>query len=471
MPKSEVRPVKQSPKKGAHTGSKPTPVKRTYWAPFLHIYQPIWQRPDILKQIDAECYRPLFHVIDESPNARVTININGVLIDLLYAHNLGETVDLLKKIVADGKVEVVGTAKYHPLMPLLPPEENRHQIELNETTITASLGNRWARKGFFPPEMAISPEVLKTIQQAGYKWVIGSGIACADSWPYDVVHKTSSGLCMFYRDDYISNDVSFNRIDAKGFVAKIHGMYKNDSYIITAQDGETFGHHIKHAERTFLKTAFDLVAHSSNIEICFISDLINKFPAKTCKPPRPSSWSTNMQDIENEVYYPLWKNPDNPVHKIQYKLLSRVNKLIQILETTPDPNLNGNGNNNGNSNGNSCGRLNAEYQDYKKTARYFYDTGISSCSFWWASMRPMWSPNLIINGAELLIKAAVNARLALVKVKNIESQELLEEISMYYSQLLGTITDMEAQRERVRLLPPDVEKEGEECSKSTNLHE
>jgi hypothetical protein len=461
MAKSEARSVKARLEKQVPEKSQPNLLKKTFWAPFLHIYQPIWQRPDVLKQIDAECYRPLLGVINESPNARVTININGVLIDLLYAHNLGETVNLLKKVVNDGKVEVVGTAKYHPLMPLLPPDENCHQIDLNETTATATFGTRWVRKGFFPPEMAISPEVLKTIQQVGYKWVIASGIACADTWPSEVVHQTSSGLNIFYRDDYVSNDVSFNRLDAKGFVKKITHMYKNDSYIITAQDGETFGHHIKNAEQTFLKKVFEIIATLENVEICFISDLITKFPVKKCKPPRPSSWSTDMRDVENEVYYPLWKNPENPVHKIQYKLLSRVNKIIQILEETPDPDLKNHGN----------GKVKLEYQDYKKTARYFYDTGISSCSFWWASMRPMWSPNLILNGAELLIKAAVNARLALVKVKNIESQELLEEISMYYSQLLGTITDMEAQRERVRLLPPDVLKEGEEGKKSTTVHE
>jgi len=461
MAKSEARSVKARLEKKVPEESQPNLLKKTFWAPFLHIYQPIWQRPDILKQIDAECYRPLLGVIDESPNARVTININGVLIDLLYEHNLGETVNLLKKVVNDGKVEVVGTAKYHPLMPLLPPDENRHQIDLNETTDTATFGARWVRNGFFPPEMAISPEVLKTIQQAGYKWVIASGIACTDTWPSEVVHQTSSGLDIFYRDDYVSNDVSFNRLDAKGFVQKITHMYKNDSYIITAQDGETFGHHIKHAEQTFLKKVFEIIATLGNVEICFISDIITKFPVKKCKPPRPSSWSTDKRDVENEVYYPLWKNPDNPVHKIQYKLLSRVNKIIQILEETPDPDLKNIGNE----------KVKSEYQDYKKTARYFYDTGISSCSFWWASMRPMWSPNLILNGAELLIKAAVNARLALVKVKNIESQELLEEISMYYSQLLGTITDMEAQRERVRLLPPDVLEEGEEGKKSTTVHE
>ncbi|OLS16335.1 MAG: Alpha-galactosidase [Promethearchaeota archaeon CR_4] len=467
MAKSEARPVKTRIKKKVTGGSKPSSPKRTFWAPFLHIYQPRWQRPDILKQIDEECYRPLFRVIDGSPNARVTININGVLIDLLYEHNLGETVDLLKKLVNEGKVEVVGTAKFHPLMPLLPPDENRHQIDLNEITNTATFGTQWSRKGFFPPEMAISPEVLKTIQDAGYKWVIASGIACTDAWPTNIVHQLSSGFDIFYRDDYVSNDISFGRLDASGFVQKITHMYEDDSYIITAQDGETFGHHIKHAEQTFLKKVFEKIAKSDNVEICFISSLNTKFPVKKGKPPRPSSWSTDMQDIENEVYYPLWKNPDNPVHKIQYKLLSRVNKIIQMLDETQDPDLNNSNN----------GKLNMEYQDYKKTARHFYDSGISSCSFWWASMRPMWSPNLILNGMELLIKAAVNARLALVKVKNIESQELLEEISMYYSQLLGTITDMEAQRERVRLLPPDVlneedvDKLGKGRKNSNTVHE
>ncbi|HMF34779.1 MAG TPA: hypothetical protein VKK79_25385 [Candidatus Lokiarchaeia archaeon] len=411
-----------------------------YWSPLIHVYQPPTQKPYILKKIDEECYRPLFHVIDESPNARITLNINGVLIDLLYEHGLGETVELLKKIVHDGKVEIVGTAKYHPLMPLIPLKENFRQIELNEVTHKATFGEEWERKGFFPPEMAISPEVLKIIQQAGYQWVIGSGIACTDAWPYDVVHQLSNGLMMFYRDDIVSNEVSFSKLNAQGFVSKITRMYScDDYYVITAQDGETFGHHIKHAEQTFLKKTFDLIAEDDGVEICFVTDLIQKFPVVEASAPRPSSWSTNMGDINYGVHYPLWKHPDNPIHNIQYRILDHVSELMDALDTCSDATL--------------CN--DPAYLDYKNTARYFYDIGVHSCQFWWASGNPMWSPNLILDGADLLVKAAVNARLALGKLKDIKSQELLEDVSMYYSRLLWTITEQEAQRDRLRLLPPD----------------
>jgi hypothetical protein len=213
----------------------------------------------------------------------------------------------------------------------------------------------------------------------------------------------------------------------------------DDYYVITAQDGETFGHHIKNAEQTFLKRTLDLIAENDGMEICFISDLIEKFPIIEASAPRPSSWSTTMGDINYGVHYPLWKHPDNPIHNIQYKILARVSELLDALDTCSDAT--------------ACN--DPAYLDYKNTARYFYDTGVHSCQFWWASGNPMWSPNLILDGADLLVKAAVNARLALGKLKDIKSQELLEDVSMYYSRLLWTITEQEAQRDRLRLIPPD----------------
>jgi alpha-amylase/alpha-mannosidase (GH57 family) len=58
----------------------------TYWALLLHFYQPPTQLPYVLRQIVRESYRPLIQLLADSPHARVTVNINGVLTEMLMDH-------------------------------------------------------------------------------------------------------------------------------------------------------------------------------------------------------------------------------------------------------------------------------------------------------------------------------------------------------------------------------------------------
>ncbi|MFW9988890.1 MAG: hypothetical protein ACFFC3_09565, partial [Candidatus Odinarchaeota archaeon] len=53
--------------------------------------------------------------------------------------------------------------------------------------------------------------------------------------------------------------------------------------------------------------------------------------------------------------------------------------------------------------------------NYYNTARYFYNRGIYSCPVWWSNpLNGTWSPNLIYKGVEILMRAALNAQMALV---------------------------------------------------------
>jgi len=122
---------------------------------------------------------------------------------------LNDTIELLKNLVSENKIEIVGTAKYHPILPLIPKKEAQRQIQMNEETNRKEFG-RWDKKGFFPPELAISGAIAKIIRQLGYKWVIMSGIACPIDWPYDKIYTSPNGLQLFFRDDILSNKIAFN---------------------------------------------------------------------------------------------------------------------------------------------------------------------------------------------------------------------------------------------------------------------
>lgn len=398
----------------------------TYWAPLLHAYQPPTQDLKILKEIDKECYKPLFSLMEDYENPKFCLNINGVLIELFYKFGLSDTMDLLKNLVSENKVEIVGTAKYHPILPLIPEKEAQHQIQMNEEVNRREFG-RWERRGFFPPEMAISGAVAKYIKKLGYKWVVMSGIACPEEWVYDKIYTSPNGLQLFFRDDILSNKIAFKSVKPKEFVRALREMYKNDkeknknnTYIISALDAETFGHHIKNYERTFLKKVLDLIYDEEKIEQLFISELDQFFPISNKKIiPRESSWSTTYEDIQAGIPYPLWKHPDNDIHKYYWKLMKSLNNLMNLADNV-DP------------------TLDWDVENYYSTARYFYDRGIYSCPVWWSNPRNgIWSPNLIYKGIELLMRAALNAQMTLVYAgKSDLGEGYFDSISYYHGLLL-----------------------------------
>ncbi|MBY9006308.1 MAG: hypothetical protein KGD63_06085 [Candidatus Lokiarchaeota archaeon] len=406
----------------------------TFWAPLLHIYQPPTQDIEILRRIDSECYKSLFNVLDTIDNAKISLNINGILIELLYEYGMGDTLDLLKNLVSENKIEILGTGKFHPILPLIPRKEISHQIRLNEEINRREFGDIWDTKGFFPPEMAISTKVAKIVRNFGYKWLILSGIACPTNWPYDKIYTTPYGLQLFFRDDLLSNKISFKEINAKEFVKELGTLYKdkkksykNKTYVLTAMDGETFGHHIRGYERSFLGKAFELIEENNQnikksddkIEVEFISNLDHHFPIAEDKLiPRPSSWSTTYDDLKSKIPYPLWKHPDNSIHKYYWKIVKSLNKLMNLadrLDIKKDWNI----------------------ENYYNTARYFYDRGLHSCPIWWANaLRSIWSPNLVYKGIELLIRAALNAQLALVNAGESIGDGYFDSISYYHGLLL-----------------------------------
>lgn len=411
----------------------------TYACLLLHLYQPPTQEIDVLRTIDKDCYKPLFSIIDKHENAKFCLNINGILIDLLYEHGLGDTMELLRNLVSECKVEIVGTGKFHPILPLIPEKEIYRQIRMNEEILRKEFGNIWNGKGFFPPEMAISPKVIKIIRELGYKWAVMSGIACPVGWAYDKIYCSPNGLQLFFRDDILSNKISFKKITAKEFVTSLKDMFKNDkghnkndTYNIICLDGETFGHHIKNYEKMFLGKTLELINETEEVEPIFISNLDKHFP--TCIEkiiPRKSSWSTNSEDIKEGNPYPLWKHPDNTVHKYFWKIMKSLNNLMNLVE-------------------NLDLTENWEVENHYNTARYFYDRGLHSCPTWWANpLRGTWSPNLIYKGVELLMRAALNAQLALEYAGNNKGEGYFDAISYYHGLLmmeLYTITKKNVKR-------------------------
>jgi len=397
-----------------------------YWAQLLHFYQPPTQVPSVLKKICDESYRPLLKVFEEYPNARATINFNGVLTDMLIDCGHRDVIEGLRSLAESGQLEFTGTGKYHPILPLIPKEEVKRQIDLNTQANRRSFGKAFEPQGFFPPEMCYSQDILEPIIKSGYRWIILSGIACPAEWPMDVIYKVEregQNLMLFFRDDVLSNRISFQELNASDFITHLEEWQgkRENIYVVTAMDAETYGHHIQDWERTFLANVYEelepcaepleeikqakalagqhaaLLANgeaAAKIQMVTISQLLDLFPRGPTIDPKPSSWSTTADDIKAGNYYPLWQDKKNEVHGLQWEHLSICIELVNKALECAD-------------NDESCHSA--------AIARGLLDRAEHSCQMWWASNRPMWDINLIHMGLLDQLRTVVNAYRAINK--------------------------------------------------------
>jgi alpha-amylase/alpha-mannosidase (GH57 family) len=235
-----------------------------YWAQVFHFYQPPTQTPQGLEKICNESYRPLLEVLRQNPHIKATLNINGALLDMLFNHGHRDIIINLQSLGEKGKVEFTGSGKYHPVLPLLPAAERKRQIDLNNVTSTQYLGKAYEPKGFFPPEMCYSADILPDVITANYQWIILSGIACPNQWPVDKIYRVENAgkhISAFFRDDIISNKISLRQSDAQDFLDQLEQMRgaKLNIYLITAMDAETFGYHIPNWENLFLRAVYERI--------------------------------------------------------------------------------------------------------------------------------------------------------------------------------------------------------------------
>ena len=403
-----------------------------YWSLLLHFYQPPTQIHAVLSKVTEESYRPLLKVFLDNPNAKATVNINAVLTEMLTDHGKVDIINGLAELAEKEQIEFTGSGKFHPILPLIPQYEINRQILDNDTTNRKLIGDNYRPQGFFPPEMCYSKSIVEPVLNAGYKWIITSGIACPVDWPLDTIHyidSLSGKLSVFFRDDVLSNRISFQEIDVPGFLKHlvVFAGDRKDIYIITAMDAETFGHHIKDWEKDFLEDIYiqlrlqnpseevtrDKVRDTINtipeqapehIKAVTMSELITIFRAGKAIVPKSSSWSTTVDDMKAGNYYPLWKSPDNIIHKQLWELMDITIGMVNEAANSADTD---------------------DSRKYAGIAREMLDLALHSDQFWWASKRPHWEPNMINRGITMQQDCLLNAYTAIVKsgLKETEKRE------------------------------------------------
>lgn len=395
-----------------------------YWINFLHIYQPTSQSKEIFKKVVNESYRPLFKGLLKIPNVKINLNINSTLTEVLAKEGYNDVIKDIKKLAETKRLEFTGSAKYHALLPFLKEEEIIRQVKKNDKDNRKYFGRAYNPVCFFPPEMAYSSSIAKTIYNLGYKMILLDDISYNGGKNYSPKDKLftikgSGGLIAAFRERRVSNAIMSAVVRNKEeFLSLLRNELKENIYLCTAMDGETFGHHRPGLE----KFLFEIVK-SKKPEQIFLSQIPKYFQVKGEVNPIKSTWASAQEDIEKGVQFYSWKDPRNKVHHLQWKFL---NYLLKMSKTK---------------------KLNAKIQDK-------LDAAMASDQFFWASGEPWWSLEMIEKGALAMLES-LKSLPSVTKAQIQKGQEYYREIiaTAFWWQRSGKIEAMAEKYKKTVKIP------------------
>ncbi len=375
-----------------------------YWANLLHIYQPPGQKKEIIDQVVKESYNRILAVLQSNPNIRLSLNICASLTEQLVEYGHQSFLEQIKHLAKKGQIELVGSAAYHPLLPLLPKAEVSRQIKLNEDINQKYFGKGWQPKGFFLPELAYDKKTARVIQGLGYQWIVLDEIAYQGQFGqvlFDKIYKTKN-LKIVFRNRGLSLLFFGKWLDSiDRFFSSIKKDGRSDKFLITAFDGENLGHHRKH-----LADLWAEILTSSKIQTITYSEYLDMFKNKPLieVEPLPSSWSTEIKDLQKKIPYPLWQHPENQLHQYQWQL---TNLFISLIKQARD---------------------NSNY----KEARKLLDKALASDQYWWASAKPWWNFGIIEKNTNRFLKilSLLEKSITIETYKQVEmiSQNIFKEL-------------------------------------------
>ncbi|MCX6800146.1 MAG: hypothetical protein NT091_03300 [Candidatus Falkowbacteria bacterium] len=362
------------------------------WLNFLHFYQPANADKKNFLEAVTNNYERIVRGLEENNQIKFTVNLSGCL--LMRLDHEFKRIDLIrriKRLVLKKQLELVGSAAYHPILPLIGQQQAYDQILENKKILSNYFGDNIKIRGFFLPEMAYSQESAKLIKSFGYEWIILDEIQ-ANGKLNQIDHS------QIFKDKNSDLDVIFrNREFSQTYIPAtlLNKKYNDDQVIVSATDAELYG--LRHIDEPADFEKLLKNTEALNIKTALISDYIDSAKNKKNIKVIPSSWESTEEELIQKNSYNLWYNKNNKIQKQLWELANFSQAMFYKHQTDKN----------------------------SWWSQWHLVRGLASCTFWWSSGRDLtkvfgpiaWNPDQIELGAQELARS----------VRCLESSTSLEE--------------------------------------------
>jgi 4-alpha-glucanotransferase len=236
-----------------------------YHALVLNLHQPAGNLETLLLDHEWEAREILF-ALDRMPRAlwpfedvaRVHLSLSGTLLETLAnpefqrrVYGIVKCGDLLWHLQNRNIFQILGTAYYHPVLPLIPPADWQEQLARWQG-IGRHLFWREHFPGFWPPEMGFCMEMIPLLRRLGYRHVLvdSEHVRPLEPMRWEEIryrpHIASHGgeeIVVVVRDRELSNAQEAG-MDSGWFMWEVHERTKHCDFpplVTTVSDGDNGG--------------------------------------------------------------------------------------------------------------------------------------------------------------------------------------------------------------------------------------
>jgi 4-alpha-glucanotransferase len=293
------------------------------FAVVLNLHQPAGNLDELLDHNEWEASEILW-AVDRIPRSlweyedlgRVHLSLSGTLLETLADPRLQDRVygivdcgSLVWHLQNTRVIEVLGSAYYHPVLPLIPPPDREEQLA-RWLGLARHLFWRDRFRGFWPPELGFSIDLVPAVARRGYEWVIVDSEHVSPLTPMGWEelryrpHRARFGeteLIVVVRDRDLSN-AQESGMDADWFIEEVRARTGHCDFpplVTTATDGDNGGwfRNTTHGSNFWSSFYADLVdrvraGRSGGVRPAFISDYLDRHGAHGWVTVDPGAWNT-----------------------------------------------------------------------------------------------------------------------------------------------------------------------------------
>ncbi|MFA4857940.1 MAG: alpha-amylase/4-alpha-glucanotransferase domain-containing protein [Candidatus Margulisiibacteriota bacterium] len=253
----------------------------------IHCHQPVGNFEHVLEDSYQKAYLPFIQTMERHPTIKFTVHYSGILYDWFLAKH-PEFLDLLRKLVQRGQVEVMSAGYYEPVIPIVPDTDKIGQIKMSNQFIEENLG--YTPSGMWLTERVWEPHLPQIIAQAGLQYVtvddyhfLSAGIPADQLFGYYLTEEQGATLKVFPISKDLRYLIPFRMPEETiNYLRKL--SEKGDGVAaILADDGEKFGvwpgtHKWVYTDGYLEKLLTQFEQNSDWIEFVTFSQYLEEFP-------------------------------------------------------------------------------------------------------------------------------------------------------------------------------------------------
>jgi alpha-amylase len=135
----------------------------------VHNHQPSGNFESVILDAARDAYHPFLEAARAVPGVVLTVHCSGGLLAFLR-ERARPTFDLLGRLVADGRVELLTGGFYEPILAMLPDGDKIGQIQALSEFLRSNFGAR--PRGMWLAERVWEPQLPKVLRAAGVEFVV-----------------------------------------------------------------------------------------------------------------------------------------------------------------------------------------------------------------------------------------------------------------------------------------------------------